>query len=104
MLVEQRTYTFKPGTVPLFLEIYQERALALQTEVLGNLLGYFWTEIGPLNQTVHMWGYSSFEERQRRRAALMEHAEWRDFLKEVSPMILSQETKLLNPAPFSPIR
>lgn len=104
MIVEQRTYTFKTGMVPQFLELYEERALALQSQVLGNLLGYFWSEFGALNQTVHLWGYSSLDDRQKRRAALMQHAEWRDFLREVSPMILTQESKILNPTSFSPIR
>ena len=90
--------------MPEFMAKYQERGLAIQLEVLGNLLGYFWTEIGPLNQTVNLWGYSSFEERQRRRAVLMQRPEWLEFVKETSHLILAQETRLLIPAPFSPIR
>lgn len=39
-------------------------------KTLGRLLGYFITEIGELNAVVHLWGYDSFEERARRRAAL----------------------------------
>ena len=31
----------------------------LQQRILGNLIGYFTTEIGMLNQSVHLWGYTS---------------------------------------------
>ena len=35
-----------------------------------ELIGYFTTEIGTLNQIVHMWGYESMAQRQERRTAL----------------------------------
>ena len=80
MIVEQRTYDFHPGTLPRFFRLYDESgARALQGRVLGNLLGYFTTELGPLNRTVHLWGYASLDDRAARRAALMEHEAWRDF-------------------------
>ncbi len=103
MIVEQRTYRFKPGAVPQFLARYQAGPLALQRRVLGNLLGYFVTEIGPLNETVHLWGYESFEDRARRRAALLAQPEWRAFLSEVLPLLETQETKILLPTSFSPL-
>ncbi|XIA63929.1 NIPSNAP family protein [Bradyrhizobium sp. TZ2] len=36
----------------------------------GKLEGYWLTEIGPLNQVLHMWSYKNFEERARMRAEL----------------------------------
>ncbi len=104
MIIEQRTYTFHPGALPKFLTLYDQPVRDLQLALLGNLVGYFATEIGALNQTVHLWGYDSFEERQRRRAALMKHPEWQAFLTSLFPLLASQESKLLNPLPFSPIR
>jgi NIPSNAP len=54
---------------------------------------------------VHIWAYESLDERTKRRAALYEDAEWlADFVPKAFPMLLSQESKLLIPAPFSPIR
>ena len=60
MIVEQRTYTLHPGKVPEYLRLYQAEGMAIQTRILGRMVGYFTTEIGPLNQIVHMWGYDSF--------------------------------------------
>ncbi len=103
MIVEQRTYRYKPGTIPQFLALYEAKGLAVQTRILGNLIGYFVTEIGPLNQTVHLWGYQSLEDRAARRTRLMADPDWRAFLAEATPLIETQESRILTPAPFSPI-
>ena len=104
MLVEQRTYTFHPGQVPTFLEAYIDGVCELQVRILGNMIGYFSTEIGPLNQTVHLWGYDNLDERLRRRRVLGETVEWKAFLAKVLPLIVTMECKILIPAAFSPIR
>jgi hypothetical protein len=53
MIVEERCYTLKPGTLRIYYEDYDPRGLEIQTGILGNLIGYFHTEIGELNQVVH---------------------------------------------------
>lgn len=103
MIVEQRTYRFKAGKVPTFMAIYEEKGLEIQKRILGNLIGYFATEIGPLNETVHLWGYDSLDDRTARRTALMADAGWRAFLAEILPLLETQETKILLPTGFSPI-
>ena len=103
MIVEQRIYRFKPGAVPVFLTRYEARGLDLQKRVLGNLIGYFVTELGPLNETVHLWGYDSLDDRARRRAALMADPDWRAFLAEILPLLETQESRILMPTAFSPI-
>lgn len=103
MIVEQRTYLYRPGTIPQFLKLYEARGLAVQTRILGHMIGYFVTEIGPLNQTVHLWGYASLDDRAARRARLMADPDWQAFLAEATPLIVSQESRILTPAPFSPI-
>lgn len=104
MIVEQRTYDFYPGKIPVFLRLYEDTgARDLQARILGNLVGYFVSEIGPLNQTVHLWGYSSLDDRSARRAALMKEPLWQDFLGQVTPMIQRQQSKILLPTAFSPV-
>lgn len=104
MIVEMRTYTFVAGGAPKFFKLYRESGLAVQTRILGNLIGYFTTEIGELNQTVHLWGYDSLDDRQTRRAALSADETWQTFLGQIQPLLLSQENKILLPMEFSPIR
>jgi hypothetical protein len=100
MLVEMRTYTLHPGAAGTYLKAYQEEGLAIQKGILGHLVGYYSTEMGPLNQIIHMWGYESFEDRLKRRAKLFADKGWLAYVERVRPLIVSQETKLLLPAPF----
>ena len=106
MIVEQRTYTLGIGKVPEFYQAYEELGMATQTEILGNMVGYFHTEFGPLNQIVHMWGYDNFEDRTRRRAAMQADPRWQAYLAESRRrgFVQDQHSTILIPAPFSPIR
>ena len=104
MIVEQRTYTLFPGRTQPYLELYEAEGLAIQEPILGNLLGYFSSEIGPLNRIVHLWGYDSLDERMRRRAELAADERWQAFVRRQRENIRDQETTILTPAPFSPIR
>ncbi|UUZ71140.1 NIPSNAP family protein [Polaromonas sp. P1(28)-8] len=104
MIVEQRTYELKPGTAHEFLKTYEAEGLALQSEALGHLIGYFVCEVGELNRVVQLWGFDSFEERMTRRAALSANPQWRSFLGKLVGMVVSQRSELLTPAAFSPIK
>ena len=73
MFYEMRTYTLKPTRMTDWLALYQSDALAVQTEHLGQLVGFFTTEFGEANQVVHIWAYDSLDDRSKRRAA-MAHA------------------------------
>ncbi len=100
MIVEMRTYTLQPGAAATYLKNYQEEGLAIQKPILGHLVGYYSTEIGPLNQVIHMWGYESLDERGRRRERLFADKGWLAYVAKVRSLIVAQETKILIPAPF----
>ena len=103
MIVEERTYTLKPGAVQAYYTDYEAGGLAIQKRILGNLIGYFHTEIGELNKIVQLWGYDSLAERERRRA-LFAADQWHDYLKQSPDIMVEMEVRILMPAPFSPIR
>ena len=105
MIVEHRTYTLKPLRTREFLELYERAALPLQKKHLGHLVGFFVSEVGPLNQVVHLWAFDSLGDREKRRAALEADPLWPgyvDALRELDCM-QQQETKLLRSASFSPV-
>lgn len=104
MIIEQRTYTLLPGKAPAFLKIYEEYGGPVQIPILGNFIAAMVTDVGPLNQYIHLWGYDSMAERERRRAELAAHPDWPTYLGKVAPLMQSMETKLCIPAPFSPIK
>src|SRR5205085_7616252 len=104
VIVEERIYTLQIGAVPEYLRLYEEEGLAIQTRILPRMIGYFSTEIGELNQIVHMWAYESLDERTERRAELNADEGWKAYVEKIRPLLVTMENKLLIPAPFSPIK
>jgi hypothetical protein len=100
MIVEMRTYRIKIGAMPAYMKAYQEKGLAVQTRVLGHMVGWYTTEVGELNQVVHMWAYKDLNDRAERRARLFQEPEWLEYLAASRPFLEHQENKLLNPAPW----
>jgi hypothetical protein len=104
MIVEERTYTLKPARIVVLVVLVHRAGLAIQKRILGNLIGYFHTEIGELNRVVHLWGYDSLAEREKRRKALFEDKDWLEYLKQSPDIVVDMQSRILIPAPFSPIR
>lgn len=97
MFIEMRTYALRPGTMAAFEERFVEGLTArLQFSKLGGL----WrSEVGCLNQVVHIWPYESFEERERIGQAARKTGKWPPNTHE---FIITQESKIVQLAPFSP--
>ena len=102
MIVEQRTHTLKPGTTPEYVRLYETEGLAIQESILGQLMDWYTTDFGPLNQSIHVWGYDTYAEREHCRAALDADYQWKNFVPKILPLVLRQENKTLIPAPWSP--
>ena len=104
MIVEHRTYTFRPGTLPAWLKKYETEGLPIQKRHLGHFMGIFTTEFGNAHQTVMLWAYESFDERERRRAAMNADPAWQRYIDDIWSMnaIQSQEVRVLKPTAFSP--
>ena len=101
MIVEMRTYTLKPGSTPTVLERFG-KALPNRTK-LSPLVGAFYSEIGALNQYVHIWAYKDAGERSRIRAEAVAKGIWPP--KGRAPdILLKQQNALCIPAPFSPLK
>ena len=97
MIVEMRTYTLQPGTVGQFEERF---AAALPVRAKVSPLAAFWhTEVGPLNQVIHVWPYDDLVARDRIRAEAMKDPNWPP---KTGELMVAQESKILVPAPFSP--
>jgi NIPSNAP protein len=102
MIVEERIYTAIPGKSLEYVRMYEAEGLAIQRPILGNLVGYFTSEIGTLNQIVHMWAYEDLADRAERRARLLSDPRWKAYSAKVVTLLLKQENRILIPAPFSP--
>lgn len=104
MIVEERDYRIHPGKLATFVAAYGARGLPLQLEFLGGLLGYFTSDIGELNHVVSLWRYDSLNDRAERRARMLADPRWQEYLDSVTPLIQTQECRILTPTAFSPIK
>jgi hypothetical protein len=104
LIVEERTYHVYTGKLPELVRLYAEEGTHVQQEHLGNLVGAFTVDVGDVSTIVHLWGYESYAERERRRALLQADQRWKDFLTKIQPLIHTQRTRMLLPTPYSPVR
>ena len=75
MLYEVRTYRLKQGTTNKAIDAFAE---GYETRKKYSKIAAFWyTEIGPLNEIIHVWPYESLDERARIRAEAAEDPNWR---------------------------
>ena len=102
MLLDQRTYTCRPGTLPLHLTLYKEFGNAVQTRHLGLPLVIMSAETGDLNTYVHIWMYKDAADRATRRAAMAADPEWQVYLKKSGEAgyIIGQKNSLMLAADF----
>jgi NIPSNAP len=94
MIYEIRVYTLKPGSVGEY-----EKRFAEAVEVRSKyspMYGMWHTEIGPLNQIVHIWAYASLQQRADTRAAAAKDTSG-NWPPKTSDLVVSQESDILNP-------
>lgn len=96
-IYEMRTYTFKPGSIPELLRRWGD-AMPYREE-LSPLAAGMYTEFGDLNRWMHIWPYKDLAHRAEVRAASRQIPQW----PPGTPGRVSQETKILVPASFSPM-
>ena len=83
MIHELRRYTIKPGKTAEYVEQAATVGRAVRGDRYGKLLGYWSTELGPLNQVVHLWEYADLAARATARAGLAKDERW---VKEYLPL------------------
>jgi hypothetical protein len=97
MIYELRTYTVKPGTLGDIVKAASTVSRDVRGDNFGKLEGYWFTEIGPLNQVMHMWSYRDYEERARLRAELAKNPRWTgEYIPLIRPLLMRQDVRLLN--------
>ncbi len=97
MIFEMRTYDLKPRSLPevekRFGESYEKR------RKYSELAAFWHTEIGPLNQIIHVWPYQDLEERNRIRAASVKDGAWPP---DTGEFIVAMRSEIMIPFAISP--
>ncbi len=97
MIYELRTYTVRAGTIGDMVKAASTVSREIRGDNFGKLEGYWSTDIGPLNQVMHLWSYSDLNERSKLRAELGKNARWTgDYIPLIRPLLVHQDVRLLN--------
>jgi hypothetical protein len=100
MIVEHRTYTLRPGKTSTYLSLYMCEGMKIQLQYLKQPLGYYTSELGTLNQVIHLWGFDDLNDRVYRRGLLKKDPRWVPYVDKILPLFQHQESRILSPAPF----
>ena len=99
MIYEVRTYDIKPQTLP---EVEARFAEGYEVRKKFSPLAAFWhTEIGPLNQIIHVWPYKDLEERARIRATAAKDSGGK-WPPKTTEFLVNQRTDIFHQFDFSP--
>jgi hypothetical protein len=97
-LYEIRTYTMQGGMAPQVIERWAERIEGRQKYSPLAFCGH--TDLGPLNQWIHVWAYKDAAERFRVRDVARAAGAWPPATRG---MFVRQENMFVVPAAFSPL-
>ncbi len=97
MIYEIRTYGIAPGSVAevekRYGEAYEYR------KKYSALTAFLHTEIGPLNEIIHIWSYADLAERARIRGEAAKDPNWPPKIQE---FIRTMSVEIVNPFDFVP--
>lgn len=94
-LIDHRIYTIALRKMPEFLEVFDRLAMPILLRTLGAPLGFWVSQVGPQNQFVHLWGYDSLADYERRCLARDTHPDFPAYLAASGHLITAQETRLI---------
>ena len=97
MIYEIRTYQIAPGSLAevekRFGEAYEYR------KKYSELTAFLHTEVGPLNEIVHIWGYRDLAERARIRGEARNEPNWPP---KIGEFVRAQRAEVVVPFSFIP--
>jgi NIPSNAP len=100
MYVEERIYTVMPGRIAEYFSLYEAKGMIPQQRYIKHMLGYYASEVGDLNEVIHMWVHESLDARERNREAMKADREFAAYWHEVRGIVVAQRTRIMKPAPF----
>lgn len=104
MIYDFRMYTLKPGATPEYMAAVEEIALPIRKKYGVKLAGWYYSEIGELNQVVHIWAFDDEAHMAEAKAKVARDPDWTGkYMPRVRPLIESQKTYLMKSPDFAPV-
>ena len=103
MIYDFRMYTLKPGATPDYRAGVKEVGLPIRQNHDVALSGWYWSDIGALNQVVHIWAFDNVKHMEEAKGAVAADPEWGGaYLPRVRGVIQAQNTYLMKTTEFGP--
>ena len=104
MIYDFRMYTFKPGKIPEYMAAVKEFAIPIRAKYGIKLAGWYYSDIGELNQVVHIWGYRDHAHLEEAKAQVVKDPDWTGkYIPAVGGLIEAQKTYLMLSPDFAPV-
>ena len=104
MIYDFRVYTFKPGGINTYMKAVEEFSISIRAKYGVKLAGWYYSDIGELNQVVHIWGYRDHAHLEEAKAQVAKDPDWTGkYLPAVAGLLESQKTYLMLSPDFAPV-
>ncbi|CAN0628383.1 NIPSNAP family containing protein [Burkholderia sp. lig30] len=94
-LIDHRVYTIRLRKMGEFLDVFNRMAMPILLDTLGHPAGFYVSQVGPLNQFVHLWAYEDLADYERRSRKRDTHPDFPAYLAASEHLIVAQETRLI---------
>jgi hypothetical protein len=101
-IYELRWYRTQVGRAGEWLGHF--KAIMPAREKYSKNVGLWQSEMGQLNEVVHLWAYRDLNQRASVRAQVVQDPEWAAFAAKAAPLLVEMQSVILNPAPASPMK
>jgi hypothetical protein len=103
MVYDMRTYTLRPGGLQQYMDAVRDIGLPVRQKYGIKLAGWYYSEIGELNQVVHIWAFRDFEHMEEGKKQFRSDPQWiNEYLPRTRGLVVRQETKLVFSPDFAP--
>jgi hypothetical protein len=76
--------------MPEYPRLFEELTLPVAMKHLEPPIGFYTSQIGPLNQVVHLWGFDSLDAMQRGRQVLATDPDFAKYLELITGLVAEQ--------------
>ncbi|MEP4377765.1 MAG: NIPSNAP family protein [Paracoccaceae bacterium] len=102
--VDERTYTIAYTQVPNYVAITKALAKPLVQEMGWQLIGYFFSITGKINQVVHLWYWDDHAQREACQARAVSDPRWALYQAGNGHRVVDQQNRYLVPTSFSTVK
>ena len=104
MIYNYRVYTLKPGAIPDYMAAVRDFALPIRKKYGIKLAGWYYSDIGDLDEVVHIWAYKDEAHMAEAQAQVSADPEWQEkYIPSIRGLITAQRAYVMLSPDFAPV-